>query len=474
MPINPLAYVAAQEPSIITTPLEGKRSRLLVDADEMKIAQARRAIQREQQLDQALQQMGPNVTPEGIQGIMRADPRIGIQMQDKYNEEQNRLRDDKRATDAAAQKLQDDQRKQQEAAEHAKLTRAALSLARVDPKDTVGRQTAIDVLLQRGDIDQEDAQGLLSASPEQFLAHRNTLEGIALDPDKFTKLMEERRQGETAASQNAQRTAQLPGEQADAQGKVLAMAAQRLLAVPPPARAIMLQSMEKEAPGISQYFPAETLADTAKLRSVGLTPQQNLQADQTAAQAAALAADRAAQDALTRRGQDITVRGQNLTDARSKAGQNLEGAKLEQGAVQKIAEFKEGLIQIGNLEKAIKDGAGYMGPVAGMATAPIIGRVAQAVGYTGPAQLEAKINLIKQTIGKALEGGVLRKEDEEKYAKILPTIDDVPEVAAAKVADLKQKLTADLANFEATQEAAGRKPLKDNSSPKKADPLGIR
>ena len=40
---------------------------------------------------------------------------------------------------------------------------------------------------------------------------------------------------------------------------------------------------------------------------------------------------------------------------------------------------------------------------------------------------------VKQVIGKSLEGGVLRREDEYKYVKILPTIQDPPDVAKAKI-----------------------------------------
>ena len=50
---------------------------------------------------------------------------------------------------------------------------------------------------------------------------------------------------------------------------------------------------------------------------------------------------------------------------------------------------------------------------------------------------QAVIDRVKQVIGKALEGGVLRKEDEYKYTKILPTIKDVPEVVKTKLDGLK-------------------------------------
>jgi hypothetical protein len=53
---------------------------------------------------------------------------------------------------------------------------------------------------------------------------------------------------------------------------------------------------------------------------------------------------------------------------------------------------------------------------------------------------QAVIDRVKQVIGKALEGGVLRKEDEYKYTKILPTIQDTPEVAKVKLDGLKDAL----------------------------------
>jgi len=50
------------------------------------------------------------------------------------------------------------------------------------------------------------------------------------------------------------------------------------------------------------------------------------------------------------------------------------------------------------------------------------------------------IDRVKQVIGKALEGGVLRKEDEYKYTKILPTIGDPPAVAKSKLEGLTAAL----------------------------------
>lgn len=75
--------------------------------------------------------------------------------------------------------------------------------------------------------------------------------------------------------------------------------------------------------------------------------------------------------------------------------------------------------------------------------------------YTGlgenAKQRQAMIDRVKQVIGKALEGGVLRKEDEEKYKKILPTIGDPPAVAKTKLeglqSALKRKRDSELENL---------------------------
>jgi hypothetical protein len=53
---------------------------------------------------------------------------------------------------------------------------------------------------------------------------------------------------------------------------------------------------------------------------------------------------------------------------------------------------------------------------------------------------QATVDRVRQVIGKALEGGVLRREDEEKYKKILPTIGDPPAVAKAKLQGLWQAI----------------------------------
>jgi hypothetical protein len=60
---------------------------------------------------------------------------------------------------------------------------------------------------------------------------------------------------------------------------------------------------------------------------------------------------------------------------------------------------------------------------------------------TSAKQKQAVIDRVKQVIGKTLEGGVLRKEDEAKYKNILPTIGERKEIVASKIAGLEKAIS---------------------------------
>ena len=108
---------------------------------------------------------------------------------------------------------------------------------------------------------------------------------------------------------------------------------------------------------------------------------------------------------------------------------------------------------------------------------------------TSAKQKQALIDRVKQVIGKALEGGVLRKEDEYKYEKILPTIADPPPIVLSKLRGLDAALLArrqtqldalsdanyDTSRFEArtVRPPLGTAPSKTTPGPQK-DPMGIR
>lgn len=101
----------------------------------------------------------------------------------------------------------------------------------------------------------------------------------------------------------------------------------------------------------------------------------------------------------------------------------------------------------------LKEGIGATGASSGMSAA-MPNWVTETTGIGEDAKKrQAMINGAKQIIGKALEGGVLRKEDEAKYEKILPTLSDDPAVAQSKIEQLRATLEA---KRETTLEALGQ------------------
>lgn len=66
---------------------------------------------------------------------------------------------------------------------------------------------------------------------------------------------------------------------------------------------------------------------------------------------------------------------------------------------------------------------------------PIMGRVAGMSPYNERAKtIDAQMRAAAQSFGRYMEGGVLRKEDEDKYRNMFPGLSDTPEVAANKLA----------------------------------------
>lgn len=127
--------------------------------------------------------------------------------------------------------------------------------------------------------------------------------------------------------------------------------------------------------------------------------------------------------------------------------------------VQQLTEADKAFSLLDTADKAIKEFAGVGGPIAGMTglgdTDPSflasVGKfgadVATGLGIPGVAsaaerQRNANVTfaIVQQVIGKALEGGVLRKEDEVKYSKLLPNLRDTDALRASKLKQLRSMM----------------------------------
>jgi hypothetical protein len=112
------------------------------------------------------------------------------------------------------------------------------------------------------------------------------------------------------------------------------------------------------------------------------------------------------------------------------------GRQVTSGDAGRLAELETAMDDVRVLSQTLTQTKGATGTAAKVG-AMVPNAITELTGWgTGAKQRQATIDRVKQVIGKALEGGVLRKEDELKYEKILPTIADTEAVAQAKIAGL--------------------------------------
>jgi len=105
--------------------------------------------------------------------------------------------------------------------------------------------------------------------------------------------------------------------------------------------------------------------------------------------------------------------------------------------------------ELAKLEKTIKDKPGLFGKLKNV---EIIGTDIRlnpfAAMSTDTNIADAEFKRIAQLVGKFMEGGVLRKEDEVKYAKMLPGLQDLnPTVAQAKLDGVREMLAMKYNNY---------------------------
>jgi hypothetical protein len=123
-----------------------------------------------------------------------------------------------------------------------------------------------------------------------------------------------------------------------------------------------------------------------------------------------------------------------------------QGRSVTSGDAGRIADYDTSLDDLNTLAATLSssDATGARAKAGAM----LPNAVTEFTGWGRDAKTkQATIDRVKQVIGKALEGGVLRKEDEYKYEKILPTISDDATVVQEKLLGLwdaitKRRLTA--------------------------------
>ncbi len=138
-----------------------------------------------------------------------------------------------------------------------------------------------------------------------------------------------------------------------------------------------------------------------------------------------------------------------IAPALQQAGFGGFGKGMGEGAIDRLADGDAAVNSILDLTKTLEANNANVGP--------IVGRIMGKNPYSDMQAVRAEVDLVRQRVGKAFEGGVLRKEDELKYMKILPTMEDTPANAIAKAKLVAKTLQNDLRTYRETQKANGRR-----------------
>jgi hypothetical protein len=120
-----------------------------------------------------------------------------------------------------------------------------------------------------------------------------------------------------------------------------------------------------------------------------------------------------------------------LEAAELKAAKGSGPRQLSAKDVMTVQEGENIPMMLQDVEKVIQANADIFGPVEG--------RLHSANPWdTQGRTVDAQIRAASQAFGRYMEGGVLRKEDEEKYRRMFPNLSDTPSVAASKLDVVKR------------------------------------
>lgn len=122
-----------------------------------------------------------------------------------------------------------------------------------------------------------------------------------------------------------------------------------------------------------------------------------------------------------------------LRDVMRKEEQAQRGKPLDRNTIKMLSEGKAIPNTLSTVEKTIEDNLQLFDPIKG--TARSYNPYDKDVRI-----IDAQLRAAAQQFGRYMEGGVLRKEDEEKYRRMMPQLGDTPAVAKGKLKVVKEML----------------------------------
>jgi hypothetical protein len=199
-----------------------------------------------------------------------------------------------------------------------------------------------------------------------------------------------------------------------------------------------------EAGSLADYM--DSFAQSLGLKSGRqLNPKQKLQAkaQHEAAGRAPTVDNEPLQAVMGDDGKPVLVRRRDAI-GKTPASNREQGRQVTSADAGTLAELTTSLDDLAVVRRALTGEPGK--PVVKTGAGPKLGAsvpdwVTSITGWgVEEKKTQATIDRVKQVIGKAFEGGVLRKEDELKYEKILPKISDTPEVVISKLNELDRAI----------------------------------
>ena len=121
--------------------------------------------------------------------------------------------------------------------------------------------------------------------------------------------------------------------------------------------------------------------------------------------------------------------------------------QLPPNTVLKLNEGKSVARMLPDVEKALEMFKGQFGPTSLLANIDPWNPEAR--------KFDARMRTAAQAFGRYMEGGVLRKEDEEKYRKMFPNLLDTDETKKNKLAIIRRMLNSKYEDDRKTLEASG-------------------
>lgn len=183
----------------------------------------------------------------------------------------------------------------------------------------------------------------------------------------------------------------------------------------------------KPVEGLSAYDLKKTVPLLEKMYDMEIRAQDR--ADRRDFQEKSLAAQTANAEATRN-----LSREKFATEREAKQAEIAKGKMIPANTVVNVNEGAAAARKLPDIEKLIDNNPNLFGP--------IMGRARALNPYDkDAASVNAEMRAASQQFGRYMEGGVLRKEDEEKYRRMFPQSGDTPEVAKNKLNSVKRLLS---------------------------------